>query len=553
MTTILRLQGLDVKASTEDIRAFFKSCHIPNAGVYIVGGSLREAFIAFTSERDAQLALCRSGKPLKGSKVTLCKSSMEELEKRLMYLLKKNKQSSTKGSFSRPDLQPPKPADPKFSITPPKEMNIFKGPCSPDPIVSDLETSATIDSGTAFLLGVCTVLGLRSSHQEANKPLVPEVDKTCSTTISKEAKKPEEPLCLQPGYVRLFGLPQSATRELICHFFKGLEVEDVILNVKLGVCSGCLVKFANEEEACKALLFNYQLLDSNHIEVRRASEKMWASALQDCEDPLRESHESKKSPPQEPVTCEQTSESSLQKRRRVSQKQDSPTKQRADHKSTQLSSNREYMVMIKYLPKSITKTDIKELLGCPNIAHKNVLHLLDREGNRTDTAFVRFKGVDDYEYAINLTGCHVGDNVIEITSTTELVMKDMMVKARLGRAEHSLKKDRLNGEPPSAEGADGAPDPAALTCLFMRNMPAGVTETQVRTLLCQHGLSQGSVRLLTDNGGNGIGKAVVQFKSSKVAAVAQRLNGKDYLGSQLLLTRINVKQMQDILAKVKQH
>lgn len=536
-----------MKASTEDIRAFFKSSHIPNAGVYIVGGSLREAFIAFTSERDAQLALCRSGKPLKGSKVTLCKSSMEELEKRLMHLLKKNKQSSTKGSFPRPDLQPTKPADPKLSITPPKEVNFLKGPCSPDPIVSDLETSATIDSGTAFLLGVCTVLGLRPSHQEANKPLVPEVDKICSTTISKEVRKPEEPLCLQPGYVRLFGLPKSATRELICHFFKGLEVEDVILNVKLGVCSGCLVKFANEEEACKALLFNYQLLDSNHIEVRGASEKMWAGALQDCEDPLGESHESKKSPLQEPVTCEQTSESSLQKR--VSQKRVSPTKQRADHKSTLLSPNREYMVMIKYLPKSITKTDIKELLGCPNIAHKNVLHLLDRDGNRTDTAFVRFKCVEDYEYAINLTGCHMGDNVIEISSTTELMMKDMMAKARLG----SLRKDRLNGEPPSAEGPDRAPDPAALTCLFMRNMPASVTESQVRTFLYQHGLSQGSVRLLTDNGGNSIGKAVVQFRSPKIAALAQRLNGKDYLGSQLLLSRINVKQMQDILAKVKQH
>ncbi|CAG11929.1 unnamed protein product, partial [Tetraodon nigroviridis] len=86
MTSILRLQGLDVRASTKDVRAFFTYHRIPDGGVYIVGGRLREAFIAFATERDAQLAMCQSGKTLKGSKVTLSKSSMEELEKRLKLL-----------------------------------------------------------------------------------------------------------------------------------------------------------------------------------------------------------------------------------------------------------------------------------------------------------------------------------------------------------------------------------------------------------------------------------------------------------------------------------
>lgn len=438
MTTILRLQGLDVKASTEDVRAFFKCIHIPDGGVYIVGGSLREAFIAFTTERDAQLAMCHTGKTLKGSKVTLSKSSMEELEKRLkLLLLKKKKPPSTKVSFTRPQISPasglqqPKPTDPRLSPAS-QDPRIFKSPHPRHSITSNPQPSAVIDSGTAFLLGVCTVLGLQSSNREASKAFATSVDKICNTTIANEMRKPKQTMFCKSGYVRLFGLPQSATKKLICHFFKGLVVQEVIVNVKLGLSNGCLVKFASEEEASRALLFNHQLLESSPIEVRGASEKMWTRALQECEDALgvREREKSKTNPPRETMTCKPKLAAWLKKRQRVDQlKHDSPKKQRPGSQSTASSLNTEYWVLVKNLPKTITKTEIKELLGCPNIAHKNVLHLLDQAGNRTDTCFVLFTHVEDYEYAINLTGCHVGNNVIHVSSTTKLMMKDMMAKA----------------------------------------------------------------------------------------------------------------------------
>lgn len=517
MPTILRLQGLDVKASAEDVRAFFKSIRIPDGGVYIVGGSLNEAFIAFTTDRDAQLAMCHSGKTLKGSKVTLSKSSMEELEKRLkLLLLKKKKPSSTKVVFTRPELP-----DPLLSPAS-QDPRIFRNPPPLNPITSNPQPSAMMDSGTAFLLGVCTVLGLQSSNKEASESFAPSVDKIFNTTTSNETKKPEQTVCLASGYVRLFGLPQTATKNLICHFFEGLEVQEVIVNVKLGVSSGCLVKFASEEEACRALLFNHQLLESNPIEVRGASEKMWMSALQQCEDALSvgESLKSKKTPPRET---------------------NSPKKQRPG--STASSLNREHWVLVENLPNPITKTEIKELLGCPNIAHKNVLHLLDQAGNRTDTAFVLFTRVEDYEYAINLTGCHVGNNVIRVSATTKLVMKHMMARNLPWRAKYR-KKAHQDGEPSSAKGPPSiAPDPRALTCLYVRNMPASVTESQIKRLLCEHGLSKSKVTILTDGRGRSIGEAVVQFNSERLAALAQRLHGQHFLGSQLLLTRINMKQM----------
>lgn len=536
-----------MKATSKDIRAFFKCSRIPDGGVYIVGGSLREAFIAFTTERDAELAMCHSGKILKGSKVTLRVSSMEELEKRLKLLLMKKKLPSTKVSVTRPRtyplsaLQPPEPADPEPS-TASNDPTTLQTPCSPPPVTSDPQPSAMMDSSTAFLLGVCTVLGLQSSHPEARKASVSMVDKICNPVISNKVGKSKKTPRLNSGYVRLFGVPQSATKELICHFFKGLEVQEVIVNVKLGLSSGCLVKFASENEACRALLFNHHLLDSHPIEVRRASEKMWVSAVKECEVALGvgENHKTEKSTPERSVGCT-PKPAAPQKRQRVEQlEHDSPRQQRPDGESPASSPNREYVVMVKYLPRTITKTEIKELLGCPNVVHENVLHLLDKEGNRTDTAFVLFNCVEDYKYAINLTGCHVGSNVIEVSSTTRVMMRDTMAKARPWRAEHHRSNASLNR----------AADPTALTCLFMRNMPAGVKEGQIKSLLYKHRLSKSSVTLLTDRSGKGIGEAVVRFKSEKLAALAQRLHGQEFLGSQLILTCISVKQMEDILANI---
>lgn len=53
----------------------------------------------------------------------------------------------------------------------------------------------------------------------------------------------------------------------------------------------------------------------------------------------------------------------------------------------------------------------------------------------------------------------------------------------------------------------------------MRNMPVGVNEGQIKSLLCQYRLNKSNATLLTDSSGKSIGEAVVQFKSEKLAAL----------------------------------
>ncbi|XP_056237439.1 RNA binding motif protein 12Ba [Seriola aureovittata] len=583
MTVILRLQGLDVKAGTEDIRKFFESFHIPDGGVYIVGGSLREAFIAFTTERDARLAMRHNDSFLKGSKVTLHISSMAELEHKLKTLIKKKKASPTQltaKSQPSPDVNLPSlnalphdhnNANPSPTTARPVDPRTANLPQPPYPKKSstNLHISAvnSLDSNTAFLLGICTVLqGLQSSHQRESNEAGPRVDfpKADSTVeFSDVVRTPELTLNSEPGYVRLFGLPASATKEDICHFFRELTVQEAIVNVKLGLRHCCLVKFANTQDACDALHFNQQSLGNSCVEVRGATEKMWTSALQECESALgdEESVKPYKNPLRETANDKQKSASALRMKRRSVNRLPckSPKKPRPEYDSaTTFSPSMEYIVMVSNLPKKMTKTEIKELFGCPNIVHKNVLHLLDKEGNRTDTAFLIFNCIEDYEYAMNLSGCHVGSDTIKVSSITKKLMRDMMAKTHPIRLKHHLKMDtkkKPNGKRKSGpvgtseEKPNMNPDSAVQACLFVRNMPGNVQKCQIKNLFNKYKLKEDNIILLRDSGGRSTGEAVVKFKSQKHAALAHGLHGQDFLGTEVLLTRINVKQMEDILAR----
>ncbi|XP_068592218.1 RNA binding motif protein 12Ba [Cebidichthys violaceus] len=556
MTIILRLQGLDVKAGSEDIRTFFKGLHIPDGGVYIVGGSLREAFIAFTTERDAQQAMQYTDNFLKGSLVTLHISSMAELEQKLKSSLKRKKSSPMQPTVKRPH------AAPDANVLPlnahPLNPNTANLPPNPDvanlPLLND-----ALDSNTAFLLGICTVLqGLHSSLQSENSVAVPSVDfpKADGPVVCDETRTQKQTLDSRPGYVRVFGLPASTTKEDICQFFTGLMVQEAIVNVELGRSHGCLVKFANTQDVDDALLFNQRSLGAICVEVRGATEKMWTSAVQECETALGSGERvtPERSPLGGTVNHKQKNTSAPQLKMRAVNL--SPSKSPKKPRSTPAT---EYIVMVTNLPKIMTKTEIKELFGCPNIAHKNVQHLLDKDSSRTDTAFLIFNRTEDYEYAINLTGCHVGSNAITVSSITKQTMWDMMAKTHHRNLKQCRKTSTNKKKEPNQESKSNpfeapeetpsvTPDPAAKTCLFVRNMPADVQKRHIQRLFDKYKVREDNIISLHDSDGKCIGEAVVQFKSQELAALAQRHNGQNFLGTKVLLTPINTKQMEDILA-----
>lgn len=569
MTIILRLTGLSVKAGIEDIRTLFENLRIPAGGVYILGGSLQEAFVAFNTEKDAQLALRLTGSLLRGSPVSVYVSSMQEVEHKLELLLKARKKNS-------PSAKKPQPAMTQTSIkSPPQVGNVVHFSPSPassvDPDsangphfnVQDVCSNTTsvqtsdapqLDSNTAFLLGVCTVLqGLQSSQQPEIRNLLTRVDfqKTSPPIEPDLVGNPEQTVEASPGYVRLFGLPTTTTKDDICTFFKGLSVHEALVNVKLGINHGCLVKFASNRDECKALCFNQQFLGDVRVEVRGATERMWNSALQEIANAAtgevpQENHLNGSANHKEGAIFTQQL-----KRISTSNLPCHPSKvQKFD-----IDPRMEQVVVVKNLPNTMTKTEIKELFGCTNIPHKNVLHLLDKESNRTDRAFLIFQRAEDYDYALNLSGCHVGAAEIEVSPISKVEMREMISRYRVGSGKpfRTMSRNKLYGTGHSVAEVPRSMrlDSEAQTCLFVRNMPATVHKSQISNLFKKYKVTQENVTILHDVDGKSIGEAMVQFDSASHAQEAQKIHGKSFLGSNLILTLITTNQMEDILENHK--
>lgn len=429
MTFVLRLQGLDANAGAEDIRSFFHDLHIPDGGVYIVGGKLREAFIAFNAGRDAQLAMRHNGQILKGSKVSLKISSLQEVEKKLRVMLEKKKKplAIRKPSAPMDCTQPyngeisPRPAATSSSLCEPRSAR--------PPELVDPQSPNKVDSSTAFLLGCFTVLQSlqpRGTGEKNDLLLKEDFTKIFTTDDSNDLGK--QGLSSSPGFVRLFGLPPSVTKEEICDFFRGLNVEEVIVNVELGVKHGCLVRFSNEEDASSALLYSQCLMGTNCVEVRGGTEKMWAAAMQNHHQDTWDRRKTPNLPLSENANQKEKLAAVQMKRACVDRKSSYPPQKR---KTTALSPDLEFLIMISNLPETTTKTDIKQLLGCRNMMHKNVLHLLDKKRQRTDKAFVIFNNVEEYDHALKLTGCLMGSNVIQISTISRKCMNLMLAKTRL--------------------------------------------------------------------------------------------------------------------------
>ncbi|KAL0985353.1 hypothetical protein UPYG_G00155840 [Umbra pygmaea] len=255
---VLRLQGLKTEAGIKDIRRFFANLHIPEGAVKIVGGHLGEAFIVFNKEEDAQHAVQQSGSLLKGSPVTLHISSIAEMNRK-MHL---NLHSLTLLPALVPEIEPFSP------------LAVPSADSGADCLT---DVAAKVQGPEPKLLGEHNKLEVSAPGTSIR------VDSTAVAV--EELRRPEDTSSPTPGYVRLFGLPDTVTRLEICRFFQGLAVRQVILNVKLGLRYGCLVKFSHAGDADHALWFNNQKLDSSLVEVRGASEEMWSYAVKQCQNP----------------------------------------------------------------------------------------------------------------------------------------------------------------------------------------------------------------------------------------------------------------------------
>ncbi|XP_036413931.1 RNA binding motif protein 12Ba [Colossoma macropomum] len=538
MVTVRRLLGLNAEAGSEDIRAFFHGLHIPEGGVHIIGGRRGEAFIIFTTEKDGQLAMERNGELLKGSSITLHVSSLAEFKRKIESRLRKRKRSVV---------------DKKAAQMERKKPDVEK-------VVADPQAAALPELGTALLLGIMAAFqGIQSNSQESQSQSLPAsthqlpasprphqsgnqmiqgMDQT--RHINKGKQSIAQPMIVhigepessrreikshEPGYLRLYGLPNHVTKNEVHRILEGLSVLEVIPSVFLGRDYCCLVKVASLEEAEEGLKYSHRTLEDSCVEIRMAHERMWIYATK-----LYEYGQ-----------CSMSSEPD-----RISPDghlfQTSPVKRVPEDRSLSRSPKRyrfdspplttEYCVMVKNLSSRTTKTEIKELFSCFHLPNNKIIHLLNKWGERTSTAFIIFTHPEDYASAMNMDGSPNGSKTLVVSSITRDKMKELMYKERLKETKRSHLPEK---------------DWTAPSCIYARNFPADVRKIEVKDFFCLFHISEDDIMLLKDGNGNGTGEALVEFSCEQTAKEAHSLHGDIFLGQKILLTCISPQQMRSIL------
>lgn len=388
---VLRLQGLNIEAGTEDIRRFFNGLPIPNGGVHITGGKMGEAFIIFGTERARQLAMLHSGTLLKGSTVTLSGSSMAEIQHKIELKVKKRK----RGAVSRTT------AAECCTVLPQAQRSTIQT----DQVHSSVSTPQLTNIPK---LGMDAIETIQVADQRPPVNNLVRVTEPTRQRMEEQQGNVREVDSCKPGYLRVYGLPKTITKEEVFWFFDGLKVVDVLTNTLHTQDQYCLVKTASLKEAKEGLKYSCNSKDFC-IEVRLGHERMWEQAMKHHENA-----------PSSTFLGQHQLSPDLHRSAPV-KSHCSPKR----HRSTTPLFDTERCVMVKNLPKTISKTQIRDLFSCPDIP-KNKISYLPHKNEQTSTVFIIFTKPEEYTLVMNMNGSVVGSQPIDVSSITKEKLNDLM-------------------------------------------------------------------------------------------------------------------------------
>lgn len=471
MAVVIRLQGLEVTAGSEDIRKFFTGLKIPDGGVHIIGGELEEAFIIFASDEDARRAMTRSGGFIRGSPVTLLLSSKAEMQTVL-------------------------------EIT-----------------TQNVEMEQKMQS--------------ESCARRARRSRDPELGRTSSGQLGYSPPFQNQRSSNTEDFVGLFlnGLPFSVTEEEIREFFGGLQVTEIVLvkNHKGQNNGKGFVNFSTMEDSLEALKRDREYIGSRYIEVVETTAKDWyrATGRMPMMVNTGENFERGRSP-----VRSQRNPHYARSRSPVNQRHAVPSEE-------------EFCVMLDNLSFAVETKDIKQLFDFAKLEDDQILHLTDSNGKKTRSAFVLFKSRREYREAIGQEERLFFDRWV---STRPISREHMisLLKSRGSADEPPGNLKRPQERPPSYPGDNF--DSEKL-CVFVRNLPYDVRKVEIIDFFHGFDITEDKVWVLRDHKGSGVGQALVLFGSEAEAMGALSLNGRRFLGSEVIMKCISQSQMKQLAAE----
>lgn len=471
MAVVIRLQGLRITAGSEDIRTFFTGLRIPDGGVHIVGGELEEAFMIFASDEDARRAMARSGGCIKGSPVNLLLSSKSEMQSVL--------EESTRRSES-------------------KSRGVYK----------EVVKSPSAERGTLPFN--------KDPRAEIRRPDHQEMRNRASLSTFSETRNQRERSASERDevYLKLTGMPFSATNDNVYSFFGGLQIDDImLLRNPRGMSNGqSIVRFATKQDAVEGMKRDREYMGPRYIQVTRCSEEQWLA-----EGGL--------------VKPESRKRASLERARSRS-----PISYKSRSRSP---SHEEYCVMFENLPYVVEKRDLRVLLDPVSLKDDQIIIFAQKKDDRTRSAVVVFRSLTDYCSGLAHNKEMLMNKVVYVSPISKEKMVTLLESSVDLRDEG--KGSKHSEEAPQSQ--QNNPD-LQLRCLYVRNLPFDVRKVEIMDFFHGFPLSEDRVVLLRDERGAGLGEALVIFQSEKEAMMAQSLNGQGFLGSEVMLKCISMSQMQ---------
>ncbi|XP_026117021.1 RNA-binding protein 12-like isoform X1 [Carassius auratus] len=314
-------------------------------------------------------------------------------------------------------------------------------------------------------------------------------------------------------YIHLHSLPFSVTESEVRDFFLGLGVESVrLLKDHLGRNNGrALVKFFSPQDSFEALKRNAGMIGQRYVEVSPATEQQW-----------RESAGHSKA----------GSESEHNRHPRRNTNSPSPSgRERARSRSPH---KQEFCVYLKGLPYEAENKQIFEFFKNLDIVEDSIYIAYGLNGRATGEGFLEFRNETHYKAAL---GCHMqymGSRFIQVHPITK---KNMYEKI------DAIRK-RMQGS--NQKNSSGEGGKSAKNCAHITNIPYNVAKKDVRLFLDGIQLFEESLKVLVDANGNGLGQAIVQFKSDEDALKAERLHRQKLNGRDAFVHLVTFEQMKEV-------
>ncbi|XP_055758969.1 RNA-binding protein 12B-A-like [Salvelinus fontinalis] len=208
--------------------------------------------------------------------------------------------------------------------------------------------------------------------------------------------------------------------------------------------------------------------------------------------------------------------------------------------------NDEFCVLVENLPYLVEKKDIREIFQHADLKYDQILHLLDKYGSETRSVFVLFNSLRDYGAALTLHKKTFFKRCVYISPISKEKMVAMLESGG----------NPVDGTPPSKRSYSRSQErlpretekdvyESEKICLYVRNLPFDVRKVEIVDFFLGFRISEEAVVLLLDHRGNGLGEALVIFKTEEEAMRAQSLNGQGFLGTNLILKCISLAQMHE--------